>query len=276
MAGAPPTNQPYGQQFQPMPQYAPASGRRPGSVSPKVWGIILLVLGLVGLLGWVIGLASLAGGGISGSALVPNLSPEVKTELDRMAEEMASNMKGRWSFWLNQVIEVVIIGLSLTAGLFLVIKPKPLGRKLAIARALVVMLTIPIAGYEGITAMEEQMEMQTRMQKVQVEDAIAKDEANNPSKTESERLEKRRRTERIFDDMAPLMKGLGFGVMVIMFVGILILNSLLLFFMTRPAVKEYLESVAAGGDQAIPGYDPSMGLASGPPQQPPSGQTPPV
>jgi hypothetical protein len=274
MAGAPPTNQPYGQQFQPMPQYAPPSGRRPGSVAPKVWGIILLVLGLMGLLGWIIGLASL-GGGISGSALVPNLSPDVKSEMDRMAEEMASNMMGRWSFWLTQVIDIVIVVLSLAAGLFLVIKPKPAGRKLAIARALVVMLTIPIAGYEGITAMEEQMEMQARIQKVQIDDAIAQSEANNPSKSESERQEKRRQTERIFEGMEPVMKGVGFGVMVIMFVGILVLNSLLLFFMTRPAVKEYLENVAIGGDQAIPNYDPSMGLAVGPPQSPPV-QTPPV
>lgn len=277
MAGAPPNNQPYGQQFQPMPQYAPAAGRRAGSVAPKVWGIILLVLGGIGLLGFVIGLVSLAGGGISGSTFAPGLSPEVKVEIDRMTAELMDSMKGRWSFWANQVFELVIIVLSLLAGVLLVIKPKPVGRKLAIARGLVVLLALPIAGYEGMTAMEEQMDLQVRLQKVQVEDAIARDEAANPSKTEADRQEKRQRVERVFEGMQPIMKGVGIGVMILTMVGVLVINALLLFFMTRPAVKDYMDNIGQHADHPIPNYDPSMGLHSGPPQpaQPPGPPQPP-
>jgi hypothetical protein len=249
-----------------MPQYAPpAPGRRAGSTAPKVWGIILLVLGGIGLLGFVFGLATLAGGGVSGATFAPGLSPEVKTEIDRMTAELMENMKGRWSFWANQVLELAIIVLSLVAGFLLVIKPKPVGRKLAIARGLVVLLSLPIVGYEGITAMEEQMDLQVRLQKVQVEDAIAREEASNPSKTDADRQEKRQRVERVFDGMQPIMKGVGLGAMILTMVVVLVINALLLFFMTRPAVKDYMDNLGKHGEEPIPNYDPSMGLAMGPP-----------
>ncbi len=113
MAGAPQPNQPYGQQYQPMPQYAPQSAKRPGSMAPKIWGILLLVLGGMGALGWIVGLATLGGGGISGSTFAPGLTPEMKTEIDKMTVELVESMKGRWSFWANQVIEVAIFSLSI-------------------------------------------------------------------------------------------------------------------------------------------------------------------
>jgi hypothetical protein len=74
--------------------------------------------------------------------------------------------------------------------------------------------------------------------------------------------------------MQPIMRGAGYGALIFTFIFVLIINGLLLFFMTRPSVKEYLETVATGGDNTIPGYDPSMGLAAGPPPgsaQPPHG-----
>lgn len=272
MAGTP--QQPYGPPQQPMPQFAPHVGRQPGGTAPKVWGIILLVLGVFGLITWLIGIVSLGAGGMSGANFAPNLSPETKAEMDRITQVMIENMKGRWSFWLNNILELSIVVLSVLAGVLLAIKPRPLGRKLAITRALVVMLALPIAGYEGMTALEQNMEMQKGVQKIQIEETLAQQEARNPSKDDNERAQRRRNIEGTFDTMQPVMRGAGYGALIFTFIFVLIINGLLLFFMTRPAVKEYLESVASGGDHAIPGYDPSMGYASGPPPgsaQPPHG-----
>ncbi|MCB9933546.1 MAG: hypothetical protein H6841_09010 [Planctomycetes bacterium] len=263
MAGTP--QQPYGTPPQPVPEFAPQVGRQPGSLAPKVWGIILLILGVLGFVLWLVGIVSLGGGGMSGSSFAPNMSPEAKAELDRIAQVMVENMKGRWSFWLNNLIELSIIVLSLVAGTLLVIKPKPVGRKLAIARALVVLLALPIAGYEGFTALDENMEMQIGLQKIQAEDMIKQEEARSPSKNDKERADRRQRIERTFDSVQPIMRGAGYGFLIFSFICVLILNGLLLLFMTRPAVKDYMDNVAKGAEQVIPGYDPSMGYASGPP-----------
>lgn len=272
MAGMP--QQPYPPLPQPMPQFAPHVGRQSGSMAPKVWGIILLVLGIFGLISWLVGIVSLGTGGLSGANFAPNLTPEAKAEMDRITQVMIESMKGRWSFWLNNIAELSIVVLSVLAGILLVIKPRPLGRKLAITRALVVMLALPVAGYEGMTALEQNMEMQKGFLKVQAEETLAQQEARNPSKDDNERAQRRRDIESGFDTMQPIMRGAGYGALIFTFVFVLIINGLLLFFMTRPSVKEYLESVATGGDHAIPGYDPSMGFASGPPPgsaQPPHG-----
>ncbi|MCB9894407.1 MAG: hypothetical protein H6839_08155 [Planctomycetes bacterium] len=275
MAGpAPQSQQPYGSPQQPVPQYAPP-GKQRGSVAPKVWGVILLIFGLLAGFGFISSLVTL-GGGISGSTFAPGISPEVKQEMDRMTAEMISDMKGRWSFWLNMAGDGVVMVLSFMAGIWLVFKPKPLGRKLAIARALLVLALVPVAGYEGVKAIEGQLESQARIMKLSTEDAIKKQEASNPSANQEEAERRRKSAEKAMDSMQPFVKGASYGVVIITSIGVLIINALLLFFMTRPAVKEYLESVESGGDNSIPGYDPSMGLMKGPPPgaQPPPNQPP--
>ena len=266
MAGMPPANQPYGQQYQPMPQYAPPVARRPGSMAPKVWGILLLILGLMGLLTVLMNLASL-GGGMSGSTFA-NVSPAAKTEIDRLTQDMVDASMARWSFWLYHAMEVVIVGVSIVAGIFLAMRPKPLGRKLAIARAILVFALIPVYGYETAQSMEGLTDMQDRMMSVTIDDNLAEREKRDPAKDDAERQRRRDEIKRATDVMQPIMKGAIFGTMIVVIVGMLIINALLVFFMTRPAVKEYLESVAVHGDHAIPNYDPSMGLATGPPQPP--------
>jgi hypothetical protein len=49
----------------------------------------------------------------------------------------------------------------------------------------------------------------------------------------------------------------------------------MLFFMTRPGVKDYLLDIEQGADHSIPQYDPSMGIMTGPlpEQQPPPQNT---
>ncbi|MCA8914626.1 MAG: hypothetical protein KDB90_04370 [Planctomycetes bacterium] len=269
MAGPAPqqAQQPYGVPNQPMPQYAPP-GRQKGSVAPKVWGVILLIFGLFAAFSFISSLVTL-GGGISGSTFAPGLSPEVKQEMDRMTAQMISDMKGRWSFWLNMAGEGLVMALSFSAGIWLVIKPKPLGRKLAIARALLVLLLVPVAGYEGVKAIEGQLESQAQIMKLSTDDAIKKQEASNPSANNEQAENRRKRAEETMDSMQPLVRGASYGVVIVTSIGVLVINCLLLFFMTRPAVKEYLESVEEGGDNSIPGYDPSMGLVTGPPPGPP-------
>jgi hypothetical protein len=269
MAGPAPqqARQPYGTPNQPIPQYAPP-GRQKGSLAPKVWGIILLILGLLGVINFISSIASL-GGGISGSSFAPGVSPEVKQEMDRMALELVTAMKGRWTFWLNMASEGVLMVLTVAAGVFLVVKPKPLGRKLAIARALLVLLMIPVAGYEGIETVNQQMEMQQRIMKISAQDAVKEREKTNPSKDDAEREQRRKDAEQMMDSAQPIMKAFGVGAVVATIVIVIIINGLLLLFITRPAVKEYLESVAKTGDNSIPGYDPSMGLMQGPPPGPP-------
>lgn len=269
MAGQPPMNQPYGQQHQSMPQFAPPVAKRPGSVAPKVWGIILLVLGLLGGLGVLMNIASM-GGGMSGAEF-SNVSPAAKAEIEKLTQDLVAQSKSRWSFWLYNALEVVTVCLSVVAGILLVVKPKPLGRKLAIARALVVFVLVPVYGYETSQSLEGVTAMQDRMIAISIDDQLAERERRDPSKDLAEKQRRRDEMERTMSQMQPFMRGAMMGTMVFMSVGMLVLNSLLLFFMTRPAVKEYLESLAAGGGDFIPGYDPSMGLASGPPR-PPGGQ----
>ena len=246
-------------------------------MAPKIWGVLLLILGMMGAINLIASLASL-GGGISGSTFAPGLSPELKDQMDRMAAELASSMRSRWTFWLNMAGETFVAALSIVAGVLLVIKPKPVGRKLAIARALLVLLLVPVAGYEGMKTIEQQMEMQQNIMRVSAEDAQKKADKANPAASEAERERRRKATEDVMNQMGPLLKGIGFGAVVFTTVVVVIINGLLLLFISKSSVKEYLEGVAAGGDNSIPGYDPSMGLMNGPPgspNPPPPNQPPP-
>lgn len=258
--------QPYGSQDQ-QPQWQPPVGKAPkGSVSSKVWGIILLILGVVGLLMLIMNVASVLGGGMSASTFAFNMSPEAKQELDRMGETMVQASLHRWSFWLNIGFEVIIAVVSVVAGFFLAIKQKPKGRNLAIARALIVIAALPVYGYESISASEASLDMMSEMQQVQVRDMMKQQEKDNPSESPEQRQRREEQIKDQLDSMQPFMKGATFGTIVFMVVAILVLNSFLLFSMTRPSMREYLESVEREGDNTVAGYDPSMGMIRPPPQ----------
>lgn len=270
MSGAPAQpnpQQPYGQQAA-APQYAPPMAKRPGSTATKVWGIILLVVGVLLAMNWLMGLASLFGG-FTGTEFSPTLSDEAKQEIDRMSKVMMDDMMGRWTFWATQIVNLVAVVLSLIGGIFLAFKPKPFGRKAAISRALVVLLLMPLTGYEDMKALDTVMNMQGKAMDISIDSEIKKQEKANPGMDEAEKQRRRDEAKQITEGMQPIMKGVTYGTVVMTIVFSLIFNGLLLFFMTRPNVKEYLESVVADGEDAIPGYDPSMGLMGGAP--PPSG-----
>ncbi|MBZ0135988.1 MAG: hypothetical protein K8I27_06405 [Planctomycetes bacterium] len=265
--------QPYGQQKQTVPQYAPPMAKRPGSTATKVWGIILLVIGILAAMNWLLGLASLFSG-FTGTEFSPTLSQEAKDEIDRMSRQMIDAMTGRWTFWVSQVVSLVAVVLSVVAGFLLAFKPKPVGRKLALSRALFVLLLMPLTGYEDMKAIDHAMGMQSRAMEVSMDAEMKKQEAANPKMDEATKQRKREQAREITEGMAPIMKGVTYGMAVVTVMMSLVFNGLLLFFMTRPSVKEYLEGVAADGEEQIPGYDPSMGLMSGPPPGPPHSAQP--
>jgi len=256
--------QPYGSQNPAPPPMQHMMPRREGSMAPKVWGVILLILGGLGLIMIVMNLASVLGGGMSASTFSFNSSPEAKQQMDHLAETVVASAMHRWSFWANGALEVAIAMLSLWAGFRLAVKPAPKGRKLAIARALVVLLALPVYGYESMTQTDQSMSMVGKLQEVQVKDMLDQQEKEHPSNSPEERQKRKERVTRAVQQVQPLMKGVGYGTVIFFSICVLVLNGLLLFFMTRPKVKDYMDHVHENVGE-IPGFDPSMGIAGPPP-----------
>lgn len=260
---APPvvTQTPYGHQrpSMPMPAFDPRAGtKRPGETVCKVWGIILLVLGLIGIANELMGVAMMFGG-FSGANFAPTLSEDAKAEMDRYTKDMITASLSRPTFWISAGAELVIVLLSLTAGFFLVIRPRLAGAKLALARAACVLLFLPAYGYEQIKALETTSEMQVRTMEID-----AKARGGNPMPKD------------FTETFGKIMSGVTFGVVFVVIAGILVINALLAYQMSRPTVKAYLSS-ARSQQPMIPGYDPSMGLLTmpgAPPPPTPDGQPP--
>ena len=233
MSGAPEQTspqQPYGHQSaQPAPQYAPPMAKRPGSTSTKVWGIILLLVGALLAMNWLMGLASLFGG-FTGTELSPTLTDEAKAQIDTMSKQMMDEMMGRWTFWATQIVTLAVIVLSIVGGILLAFKPKPIGRNLATSRALVVLLFMPLTGYEDMKAINLVMEMQTQTMDVTLEAELKKQEKANPKMDEAEKQRRRDQAKEIADGMQPFMRGATYGIVVVMVVVSLVFNALLLFF----------------------------------------------
>lgn len=247
------------------PEFRPApTGTPPGSTASKVWGVILLILGLIGMVG-ILGSAAMVFGGLSASSFTFGVPEDVAKEMAANNDLMIADMKGRWTFWVNMSGEVVIVLLSFCAGLYLLIKPRPIGRKLALARAVLVLVLLPLYGYEQMQAMDSTMDSQLRISTQQI-----KQQSNAPGGNAEQQAEARRQAEEISGVMQKVMKGVSYGAVIFTGIGILVFNGLLFFFMSRPSVRDYLASVAAEGPQVIPGYDPSMGMIhQGPPPGPP-------
>ena len=237
---------PYGHQ-QPVnaPTLDPRAGRRPGETMCKVWGIILLLLGVIGVLNTLVGVAMMMGG-MSGSTMVPTLSPEARAEFDRHVSEMIAASLARPTYWISTGSEVVIVLLSLVAGYFLVIRPRPRGAKLGLARAAMVLLFLPAYGYETVRVLESTTEMQVRSLEIDT-----RSRGRPPM------------DEKFTDTFGKVMAGVSYGAVFVSVALIVVINALLAFHMTRPAVREYLATVETR-PPPIPGYDPSMGLLAGP------------
>lgn len=253
---------PYGHQPQtpPMPAYDPRMGKRPGGTATKVWGIVLIILGAFGVINLISAIVMLFGG-FNTAAFTPTLSPDAKAAMEQMQKDLIDSALSRPSFYIHLASEFLVVGLSLLAGIYLVIKPKPLGAKLALARVAVVLLALPIYAYETNSTMEGTMASQEAMMRAQMEHERKKSGNKGPN------------TDEIMGTMNTVMKGVGYGTMVVTVVFVLIINGLLAFQMSRPHIKEYLAG-AATEKVVIPGYDPSMGLMMPPPGAPPGPQAP--
>lgn len=256
-----PALQPYGMPAEP---FVPPPLKRPGATSTKVWGILLLLFGVIG----VIQLASsvaMSLSGFTGTEMMPGLDDQTKRELDQFYKTMIDDMVGRWTFWAYVVSEFVIALISIWAGVRLAIRPKAQGRKLALARGLIVLLFLPVYGYENVSLLDGISEQQQQIMR-SMNDRTIRENAGNASEKDIQRQQEDAR--KVMDSMAPVMKGVNYGAIIFTAVIILVVNGLLFFFMSRPAVREYLEAVEKEGDHAIPQFDPSMGLMLGPPPGP--------
>lgn len=257
--------QPYGQQTQP---FVPPPIKRPGATAAKVWGILLLIFGVIGVIQLASSLAMVLSG-FTGAEMVPGLDEQTKKELDEFYRSMIDDTLGRWTFWVYVATELGIALVSVWAGVRLAIRPKASGRKLAMARAIAVLMFLPIYGYENVSALDSVAEQQQNMMR-SMNDRTIRENAGNASEKDIQRQQQEAR--RVMDELEPVMKGLNYGMVIFFVICILVVNGLLLLFISKPAVKEYLEGVEREGDHAIPQFDPSMGLMMGPP---PGGHDPP-
>lgn len=251
---------PYGHQAPPMsaPAFNPGAAKAPGSTACKVWGVILLVLAAYGAINMVAGIAMIFGG-FTGSEFNPTLSQEAREQMDQLSRAMTESSLARPSFYISTIAEVLIVALSALAGFWLVVRPNPRGAKLALARAAIALLTLPLYGYEMTRAMESVTELQTSVMRVQFEEQRKAHGQHGPS------------VDEMMDFMDPIMKGVVYGSLGLVVVGVLVVNVLLGFHMSRPKMREYLESAQLDQRHVIPNYDPSMGLLMHPPGQQPPG-----
>src|SRR5690606_6954307 len=114
---------------------------------------------------------------------------------------------------------------------------------------------LPVVAFESIVVIEDQFALQERVMRSSIE-----------GQPESHRVS----PDEVIERMQPIMRGAGYGAVVATVFFVVVINGLLLFFMTRPAVGEYLKNAAEGKDGGIPQYDPSMGMMPQPqPVQPP-------
>lgn len=262
MAGTPqfsdPTQQP--------PPFAPYAGKQPGSTAAKVWGIILILIGVLLAFGWLLGLASL-GGGFTGTEFAIGMDDEAKRQVSESTASMMQETKGRWTFWATQLIELAVIVLSIAAGIMLAAKPRPMGAKLALARALLVLLALPLTGYENMIEVSSSADLQKVSMDAQLESQIKQEDARRKM-TEAEKARRRAEIRQVADGMAPVMRVGTYAVVIVIIIFSVVFNSVLLFFMTRPELKSYLQSAAADGNM-IHGYHPSMSMMGPPPGPPP-------
>jgi hypothetical protein len=265
---------PYGVQEHSAQQFGPPPTKRPGSVSTKVFGVLLLVAALFEIFSFVSSLPGVAGG-FTGTEFNPTISTEAKEDIDRLVRELVAEQTSHWSYWPGMIGVAVLAVCSIASAFALLIKPRPIGRKLAIAAGTLGLLALPIYGVSSQAEVDSMMHMQSEIMRISTDDAIRQEKARNPTISDKELEERRRVLSDMMEGMAPAMKIGTYAVLVVMAIGVLVFNCLLLFFMTRPGVEGYLAEAARGKDSAIPQYDPSMGIMVGPTAQPQPPQPPP-
>jgi hypothetical protein len=257
-----PAPRPYGDATAVPPMASP--GQNQGT-SAKIWGILLLILGLWAVINFLISfLAPLAG--VDTSGLLVGITGDVREAAAIIVEEMYEQRIGRWTFWLTYGMELPIGIMSILAGWWLLIKPRRFGRKLALIRALLVLVLLPFTAFEAVTQAQHMVEAQSTIYR-QVYEEEFRQAGVDPSDRDD-----------FPQTMELIMDGAVYGVTLFSIVAMLVINALLVFFMTRPGIRQYLDDCESGKAQGIPLYNATMGMPGAPPPgsvPPPGNQDPP-
>jgi len=206
----------------------------------KVWGILLIVFAVFAAFSLLINLVTMISGGAD--AFMIGVDRELAREGAQEIDRLYAQSMNRWSFWVATFGEVVIIALSFAAGWWLAVKPRTLGRKLALARGILVLLLVPVMGMEQLKLMDDMMQPQLTM----IQQTGEMDDLDT----------------QMFESV---MRGIGAGAVIITLLFIVVINAVLIFFMTRKSMIEFLDKAERGEVEEIPQYDATMGMMHGPP-----------
>jgi len=241
-------SQPFG-----MPQFSPeAAQKRRGRGLTKAIGVVLLVIAIFGMANHLLTISMVFGGNTMSMDWLPGMTPQLKKEIERMQQEQIQFILARWSFWAFAAVEFAISLATLWAGIKL-LRSRLSGIFWAKLRAIAVLVTLPLWGYESFALIDLSFQQQERMMEVQLRAQPGVDPA---------------RSREAMDKMKPFMRASSYGGMIIGGIFIVIVNGVLLLLITRPQVREYLELAESGGDNDLPvHFDAAMGL----PMMPPSG-----
>jgi hypothetical protein len=214
---------------------------RASGTSATVWGVLLIVFGLWGLLN----IATTFIAVFSGASFEALMPPSEHLDVEYSFDAIFQAAMQRPTFWAFSVSEVVIGAMSVMAGWWLVGRPRRIGLKLAITRAVLSILFLPLVAYEQIVLMQDSFDYTMST----IDYGTAPD------------------AEQLVGTMTTLMRGVSYGAIVLTIVAVLAINGLLIFFMTRPGIREYIKQREEGaGNLLTPHYDASLGL---PPEPPP-------
>lgn len=274
------------------PRFSPeAMAQRSGGGITKFIGIVLLILALLCVVNGIASVASgLTGGGVPPGAF-GNMPPDTRRELERLTQDMIDRALGRWTFWANGGLELLLALLSTLAGVAL-LRGKVAGIKWTLLRcAVAVFLFIPVYGYEGFTQMSEiggmmraiTAQVQADIERAETRRAPPPQPANAPANSPAiggtpqpapPVRARSRQSEELGQTMEKFMRGIGYGTVILFSFFIVIVNGVIALLISRPKVREYLEHAQEGGE-ALPHFDAAMGLPLGPgPAVAPAGAPP--
>lgn len=237
--------QPYNMQnsSQSAPVFDPRLGRQDGATTPRVWGVLLLLFGVLSILKLLSDLASAINPEMGAQMTGQGLQPEQKKAMQDALQVMTEETIGTPLYWIAFGAGLTLAAFSIYAGIKL-LKRKAGSWKLGAIRAgFAVLIVLPIEFWRDLKSMEYMADLTKAM-------VNAPTGKNAPSP----------------ELMANVMSGAAWGSIVAAFVVALVLNVVLLIMITRPKVKEYLDDGAGQSDS--PEYNPTMGMAAPPPGQP--------
>ncbi|MCC6575449.1 MAG: hypothetical protein IT462_16855 [Planctomycetes bacterium] len=246
--------------------------KRQGGTAVKVWGILLLIGALFSAVnvGGSITIALSGGFDLKSMPTMPGMDPELLDEMNVLTKKLIASELASFSFWANLAASSVVTVICFAASIQL-LRSRPSGRVLALVLGALLLLSVPLTGYEMLNQINSVMpayeEMMRNTMKRQMDKASAKYEREASTMTEAEKTAaaerkaaRQREVEEIMGQMSGIMKISGAVSVVLTVLITLVIDLLLLFSMTRPKTREYLENAAKYKDSLVPGFHPALGL----------------